>query len=188
MSNHHDRAAALPAFDTAWSAFLLIASAAGSLAFACVTPFAALATVATMTLPFRLALATMTGAWLFNQAIGFLVLTYPVSGDSLLWGLTLGLSALAALAAAHRVAKRVGDRPAPARWIAGLAAAFLVQQGLLLAASGVLGSGEGFTATVIGGVASLDMLWTLALAAIYGLVSAVRLGMSPFHLRRTQSM
>lgn len=187
MNSHHDRLGASPVLNSAWSAFLLVASAVGSLVFACVTPFAALAAVAAMTLPLPLALATTMSVWLSNQAIGFLVLAYPVSGNSLGWGLALGLAALAALAATSFITKRVDDRSASRRWIVGLGAAFLVQQGVLFAASGILGGGEGFSATVIGDVASINVLWTLALAMTYGLVNSIWLGKSPFRARGMQS-
>ncbi|HEX2115207.1 MAG TPA: hypothetical protein VHM01_12445, partial [Alphaproteobacteria bacterium] len=90
-----DQQTRLAPFAGAWSTFLVVASTAGSVFFACATPFAALAAIAALTLPSRLALVTTMGVWLGNQAIGFLLLGYPVTANSLLWGLALGGAALA---------------------------------------------------------------------------------------------
>lgn len=166
MDNHSER---LTAFAAAWSAFLIVGSAVGSLALACATPFAALAAVAALTLPLRMALITSMGVWLANQAIGFGLLAYPMTASSLVWGPVLGASALAATAAAAHVAG-LFDRSDIRRWLAVFAAALVVQQALVLA----FGLLEGTSSlTVAAGVSGMNVLWLVGLAAIHRLASGV---------------
>jgi hypothetical protein len=170
---------ALARFATPWAAFLVAASAIGSLVFACATPFAALATVAAITLPLRTALLTSAGVWLANQAIGYGLLAYPVDASSLSWGVALGVAAVAATAAAGAAVAGLRDRTEPARWVAGLAAAFAAQQGVLFAASLILSGGAGFTAAAVGGIATLNAIWAAGLAVLYrGLVAALGAGVA----------
>jgi hypothetical protein len=164
---------ALTRFAAPWAAFLVAASAIGSLVFACVTPFAAVAAVAALTLPLRPALVTSVGAWLANQAVGYGLLAYPIDAQSLSWGLTLGVAAIAATAAASAVVSRLRDRAEPARWVAGFVAAFAVHQAVLFATSLVLGSGEGFTAAAVSGIATLNAIWAAGLALVFRATVAV---------------
>ena len=158
---------ALARFAAPWATFLVAASAVGSLVFACATPFAALAAVAAITLPLRAALLATAGVWLANQAMGYGLLAYPVDANSLSWGVALGVAAVAATAAASAVVSGLRDRAEPGRWVAGLAAAFAAQQGVLFAASLILGGGEGFTAAAVGGIATLNAIWAAALALVF---------------------
>jgi len=153
----------LAPFAGAWSVFLVVTSTAGSVVFACATPFAALAAIAALTLPPRLALVTAMGVWLGNQAIGFLLLRYPLTPDSLLWGLALGGAALAATAVASRVAGQ-SDRADLRRWVAVFAAALAVQQGLVLVAGLVDGTAS---LNVAAGVSALNAVWAAGLAVLY---------------------
>jgi hypothetical protein len=170
----HDQTTNAPGrFAAPWAAFLVAASATGSLVFACATSLAALAAVAAMTLPLRMALATVAGVWLANQAIGYGLLAYPVDANSLAWGVALGVAAIAAAAAAGAALARIGDRPELARWVVGFAAALVVHQSVLFGTSLILGSGEGFTAAAVGGIATLNATWAAGLAVLYRVLTAV---------------
>jgi hypothetical protein len=162
-----ERAGTAEGFTTCvvWGTFLVVASLAGSIVFACVTPFAAFAAVAAMTLRMRAALITVTGIWLANQAVGYGMLHYPITHNSLAWGIALGLSALAATIAARAILSRVPDRGGLLCYAAGLGAALLVQQSALVVASGFLGGSENFSLEIFSGVAALSVLWTAGLAA-----------------------
>jgi hypothetical protein len=164
---------ALGRFSFHWAAFLVAASAIGSLVFACATPFAAVAAVAAMTLPLRAALATSTGVWLANQAVGFGLLAYPVEFTSLAWGVALVAASLAATVAAWWASVRLGGQAEPARWMAAFAAALLAHQAVLFATSLVLGGGEGFTASAVGGIAALNAIWAAGLGLVFRAVSVV---------------
>jgi hypothetical protein len=75
---------------------LLLLTAAcvlASLAFAWTTPFAAFAALAGAMLPLSAALPVVVAVWIINQAIGFVVLGYPVEMNTLLWGLGIGVAA-----------------------------------------------------------------------------------------------
>jgi hypothetical protein len=154
-----------PAFATVWSAFLVFASTAGSLIFACATPFAAVAAVAVLTLPPRLALVTTMGVWLGNQAVGFLMLGYPLTPSALAWGPILGGTAIIATAVAIQVSAQF-DRADLRHWLAVFAAALATQQGLVLAASLAEGSAS---LSVAAGVGALNVLWFTLLAVVYRL-------------------
>jgi hypothetical protein len=168
MITHPERTAS-PVFEAAWSAFLIIGSAVGTLAFACATPFAAVAALAALTLPARAALITALGVWLGNQAVGFLLLGYPLTADSLAWGPVLGASAILAATAAIQLASRF-DRADLRRWLAAFAAALVVQQAIVLAASLVDGTASLQIAAAVSG---LNAVWFIGLAVVHRLVVGV---------------
>ena len=92
---------------------LLLLTAAcvlASLTFACATPFAAFAALAGAMLPLSAALPVVLAAWIVNQAIGFGVLGYPMEMNTLLWGLAIGVAALAATAVSARVPRLLPAR------------------------------------------------------------------------------
>jgi hypothetical protein len=126
----------------AWIVFLTVASLVFSLVFACAAPFVALATLAALNLRRADALILTGLVWLANQAVGYGILNYPRTADSVGWGLALGV---AALLATWTVAS-LGSRPlrtGPVLGTAiGFAAAFAVNQLALYGASFVLGGSE----------------------------------------------
>jgi hypothetical protein len=150
-----------------WGALLVAVSAIASGVFTCVTPFVAFAVIAALSFDLAGALVVTTGVWLANQAIGFLVLTYPWTGETALWGLAIGASSLLATIAAFQVldsARRLGT---PLAAVAALVVAYGVYEaGLFVAAVGLGGTDE-FTAPVLGEVARLNALWLLGLGAAY---------------------
>src|SRR5271154_1405999 len=88
-----------PRLEPLFCLVLLAGSCAlASFAFACATPFAAFAVVASSLLPLVPALLVMAGAWLVNQAIGFGAHGYPLDLHTVLWGLAIGVAALVATA------------------------------------------------------------------------------------------
>ncbi|MEJ6677879.1 hypothetical protein, partial [Parasphingorhabdus sp.] len=86
-----------------WAGVLATSSVLGSLALACMFPFAAIATLLAATLPFRKALAWMGAAWFANQLVGYLILGYPQTANSFSHGLAIGVTALATLGVAKAV-------------------------------------------------------------------------------------
>lgn len=154
-------AAQTRSLQAAWIGLLIVPSVIATGALACIAPFAAVAALAAMTLGRREALATVLALWLGNQAVGFLFLDYPWDANTLGWGIAMGVAALAAVLAAERVRGR--------RDVAGLAigfaAAFVVNQIVMWAASLFLGAGEGFSPQVIAYVAVINAIWFVALAA-----------------------
>jgi hypothetical protein len=178
MNTHSGRTAS-PVFEAAWSAFLIIGSAVGSLVFACATPFAAVAAVAALTLPPRAALITALGVWLGNQAVGFLLLGYPLTADSLAWGPVLGASAILATAAAIRLAGRF-DRTDLRCWLVAFAAALVTQQAIVLAAGLFDSTGSIQVAAAVSG---LNVVWFMALAVVRRLLVGARPEPAPLTAR-----
>jgi hypothetical protein len=146
---------------------LLVAVASiSSWEFACITPFVAFAVAASYALSTRSALFTVTGVWLANQAVGFAVLGYPRTADTMLWGLAIGAAALMATGLAC-LTLRSGVQ----NKIAAVGGSFVVAlgayQGGLFLAILALGGRDAFTPAIVGHVALLSFGWTVALVGSY---------------------
>ncbi len=146
-----------------WTAILGISAIFGSYFFACVFPFAALATVAALTLDTRRGLTLVAATWLANQIVGFGLLDFPRTLDTVALGISLGLGALAAYAAA-RVVTRRGATPASS--VAAFAGAFIAYQLAIYIGAIGFGGTENFTSTIIAGVALNDAVWFAGLMAL----------------------
>lgn len=133
-----------------WFALILAASVAFSLAFACVTPLAAFAAMSALTLDRKNAMFLTAAIWLANQAVGYSLLTYPMTLDSIAWGAAIGIAAGFATFAARF---SVGLLPSRYRIVAP-AAAFAVafasyELALFTAALSMLGGAETFTFSIV---------------------------------------
>jgi hypothetical protein len=159
----------------AWIALLTIASAFFSEAFACATPFAALAALAALNMSTRDGLAAVVAVWLANQAIGFLALNYPTDPATFAWGAAIGLSALLALACAKTAVAPLGSRA----WLRGPAAflaAFLAYEAGLLVACLPLGGAEGaFAWDAVRDVFLIDVASFVGLFALHRAATAIGL-------------
>jgi hypothetical protein len=116
-----------------WGGILTVVTVASTLAVACGTPFAALATLAALYLPLSDAFVLIGANWIANQAIGFGFLHYPLNWDCYRGGISLLIAAVAATAAAmlaHRAAQKAGTISAV---IGSFAAAFLTYEVMLVA-------------------------------------------------------
>jgi hypothetical protein len=141
---------------------LVAISAVSSWEFACITPFVAFAVAAGYVPSARAGWLTVAAIWFVNQAIGFAVLGYPWTLDTILWGLAIGAAALLATAVAG-AALRFGRRNhVVAIGVAYLLALGAYQGGLFLVTFG-LGGQDAFTPAIIGHVALLNLGWTVAL-------------------------
>ena len=156
--------------------------ALASFAFACATPFAAFAVVASSLLPLVPALLVMTGAWLVNQAIGFGALDYPLDLHTALWGLAIGVAALVSTVESKLLLHSQGRRDPAALGVAifGAYAAFEVA---LFAFTLMLGGAGAFKLPIILRLGLLNLLWLIGLVAA---CAAVRL-LSSTGGRRTAS-
>lgn len=154
-----------------WIALVATSSVLFSLALACATPFAAIATVAATRMPVRLALTLTTAAWLVNQSVGYLLLGYPRTWDSFAWGAAIGLAALLAVGAVLLVQRWIAS--SLAALAGGFASAFFVYEAVLFSATALLPSGdEAFSFAVIA-----QILWT-NLLALAGLLILHRLAVA----------
>ncbi len=149
-----------------WAGVLAISSVLGSLALACMFPFAAIATMLAATLPFRKAAAWMGGAWLANQLVGYLLLGYPQTATSFGHGLAIGVTALATLGVAKAVFSLRGDQSLVSALLA-FAAAFVAFEALLYVAALYLGGVHNFMPSIVWMIARNDMLWFAGLGLLY---------------------
>jgi hypothetical protein len=157
-----------PLFRQPWfmPVLLVAISAVGSWEFACISPFVAFAVAAPYALSTRTALLTVAAVWLANQAIGFGVLGYPWTIDTILWGIAIGAATLAAAGSAVAIL-RLGLRNKVTATGAAFVAAFVVNQCGLYLASFALGGIGDFTPAIVGHVALLNLGWTVGLVGTY---------------------
>ena len=146
-------------------ALLTAACALASFALACATPFAAFAVMAAAVLPLRPALLVVTGAWLVNQGIGFGALHYPVNGNTMLWGLVIGIAALAATVASAAILRRLPQGRTPLVLAVTLIGGYDAYELTLLAATPFLGGADSFTAAIVGRIGVSNVAWLIGLVA-----------------------
>ncbi|MEO9633298.1 MAG: hypothetical protein ABJF89_14700 [Parasphingorhabdus sp.] len=149
-----------------WAGVLATSSVLGSLALACMFPFAAIATLLAATLSFRKAAAWMGGVWFANQLVGYLILGYPQTANSFGHGLAIGATAMATLFVAKTVLNMRSDRGLLTLLLT-FAAAFVAYEALLLGAAFVLGGVENFAPAIVWLVAQNDILWFAGLGILY---------------------
>lgn len=145
---------------------LLGISAISSWEFACITPFVASAVAAGYALSTRAAVLTVLAIWLVNQVIGFAVLGYPWTVDTILWGFAIGAAALLAAVLACATL-RSGLRNNVAAIGAAFLLAFVAYEGGLFMATFALGGQDAFTPAIVGNVALLNLGWTVGLVGAY---------------------
>ena len=156
-----------------WAVLTVASGLCLSSFFACVTPFAALATLAALKLGWRDAILVVFIVWLGNQAIGYGILGYAWTWDSATWGLAIGVSTGLAVLAARGLSTA---RPAPLAVSLPFVAAFTVfELGLYVAGFVVPGSEEAFSASVVGHVFLINAVTLCGLMAVYH--SAMALGL-----------
>jgi hypothetical protein len=166
-----------------WILLLTAASVFVTLGMACVTPFAALATLAALHMSRRDGLALIGVAWLADQAVGYGLLGYPRTANSFAWGVILAAGAFAALLAAQALADRRRGRGGILVGAVAFAGAFVVYQAALVAATTVLASGsEAFSLPIVGWVLRVNLVSLAGLLILYrlavwiGLVTRAPLG------------
>jgi hypothetical protein len=145
---------------------LVVISAVSSWEFACITPFVAFAVAAGYALSARDALLTVMAIWLVNQAIGFAVLRYPWTVDTILWGFAIGAAALLAVGLASAV-MRLGLRNNLAVIGAAFVLALGAYEGGLFMVTFWLGGADAFTPAIVGHVALLSLGWSVGLIGTY---------------------
>ena len=117
-----------------WIVLLTAASLGSALALACATPFAALAVLAAVHMRRQPGMALMLLCWAGSQAVGFGLLGYSCTAETLGWGASMALAAVIALLAAERVR-------ASKDWLRlglGYVAAFIAFKAVILLASLVI--------------------------------------------------
>src|ERR1700742_3016174 len=108
-----------------WLAILVFASLIVSVLLSCATPFEAIGAAAAVTLARRDALLASGLTWLINQCVGYGMLGYPWTYNSVAWGLALGAATLVATLAAGALYQTRKALPSLLRSTLAFAAAFL---------------------------------------------------------------
>jgi hypothetical protein len=156
-----------------WVALIVTCGTCLSLFFACVTPFAALATLAGLKLGRRDATLVIGVVWLANQVIGYGFLAYPRTWDSAAWGVAIAAAAALAVVAAIALST---TRPAPLAISLPFVAAFAAFELGLYLAGYLLPVGEGaFSASVVWHVFLDNAVTLCSLMAAYHLAMMLRL-------------
>jgi len=157
-----------------WLGSLVAASAGLTMVYTCVTPFAAFAVIAAMSLPRGQGLSFMTAVWLANQAVGFAVLSYPWTASTFAWGAAIGGAAMSGTLAAQWSVSWLGSFRAAARTTVAFAAAFMVYElALYVVGVSVLGGLGAFAPQIIGQVLLLNAGTLVVLLALKHLLAAV---------------
>lgn len=153
-----------------WILLLTAASVFVTLGMACATPFAALATLAALHMSRRDGLALIGIAWLADQAVGYGLLGYPGTANSVAWGVILGVGAFVALLAAQALVERLRKRGAVLAGGLAFVGAFVAYEAVLVAATAVLASGsEAFSLPIVGWVLRVNVLSLAGLLILYRL-------------------
>jgi hypothetical protein len=118
--------------------------------------------------------------WLANQAIGYGVLGYPWTWDSMAWGLAIGLSACLAIPVATALST---TRPVRLAVSLPFVAAFATYElGLYVAGLVLPAANTAFTAAVIGRVFLTNALTLFGLSAVHHLATGLFRANEPEHL------
>lgn len=153
----------------AWPATLAGATVLGSLALACIFPFAAIAALAALTMDRRSGIALVGAVWAANQAVGFLLMNFPWDAQAVGHGIAILAATLAGYGIARMIASKVEG--GAARSIAALAAAFTVYEVLLRGYAQFGGGAENFSAEIVSGVAINDALWFAGLLVLRWIIA-----------------
>jgi hypothetical protein len=154
----------LNAKTAAWPASLAGATVLGSLALACIFPFAAIAALAALTMDRRSGFALVGAVWAANQAVGFLLMNFPWDAQAVGHGIAILAATLAGFSVARMVVGKVEG--SVLRSVAALASAFVVYEVLLRAYAQFGGGAENFSAEIVTGVAINDAMWFAGLIAL----------------------
>jgi hypothetical protein len=152
---------------TVCTALIILGGAGFNLVFACATPFPALATLAGLKMDRRQAATVIGLVWMCNQLIGYGVLGYPWTWDSLAWGFAIGLSAFVALGAANALSS---TRPGSLATSLPFVGAFAAYEMALYGAGFLLpGSDGAFDIAVVRQIFIVNLLALFGLFALYRL-------------------
>jgi hypothetical protein len=159
-----------------WMALIAGLSVAGSFAFACAAPLAAVAALAAITMGRAEGAALVVAAWLANQIVGFGFLHYPLAAHTFAWGGAIGVGALTGFLAA-RLTQAV-RLPSLVSVTLALPLAFVAYEAALYAAGLVLGSTHStFTAEII------ERIFVINAVAFVGLLVLERMAIALSLLR-----
>ena len=154
-----------------WPASLAVSTVFGSLALACIFPFATFATLAALTMKPRQGLALVASVWAANQAVGFFLLSFPWDAQAVGHGIAILAATLLGFGAARLVLSKMAGNQIIGS-LAALVSAFAVYEVALRAYASFGGGAENFSAEIISAVALNDALWFVGLMALRIVITA----------------
>ena len=153
-----------------WIAIITAASVLLSLSFACATPFSAFAAAAALSLPRKHAMTLVGFTWLANQFVGYAVLDYPQTANSMVWGAVIGAAALLATFACSKVNAQYKALSTIKRSVLVFITGVVVYQlVMLLALFTPLGNIQDFNSAVLSHVILIDIAAFIALLVVNAL-------------------
>jgi len=163
-----------------WLAVVGAASVASSLGLACAVPLAAFAAAAALTLSRQDALVLIVAVWLANQLVGFMLLDYPWTGDTLAWGVALGMVGMLATVAGQRTIRSLIGAARVVSFTATFLVAFAVYEAALFTVSAtMLGGTEIYTLAIQGRIFALNAVAFVGLLALHRLAVSVGFAAMP---------
>jgi len=163
-----------------WLALLVASSVAFTFGLACAVPFAAYGAVAALTMRRRDALLLVTTVWLANQLIGFTILDYPWTANTVAWGFALGMVALLATLASQWSIQLLNGPNRLAVLLAAFVTAFVAYEGgLLIVAATMLGGTEDFTSAIVTRILEINAAAYVGLLVLDQLAFAGGLAVTP---------
>jgi hypothetical protein len=158
-----------------WLAILIGSSLVFSVGFACAAPFEAIGAAAAVTLARRDALLVSGVTWLINQCVGYGILGYPWTANSVAWGIALGAATLLATVAAGAVYQTKTAIPKAFRFAIAFVSAFLAFEAIIyLVALFFLGGLQDFTIGIVSRVFVINAATFVGLVVAYSLISQKR--------------
>lgn len=161
-----------------WLAALVLPSAAASLVFACIAPFAAVAAWAALTLSARDGRMAIVALWAGNQAVGFAALGYGFGVEALSWSVAMLAAAILAFEAARLVSAAAGGTAA--RVAAAIVMALVTHQAAMWLATFPLGNSDGSSLTIVREVVVFNLAWAAGLGAAFAVLAGrARVALAP---------
>jgi hypothetical protein len=158
-----------------WLAILIGSSLVFSAGFACAAPFEAIGAAAAITLARRDALLVSAVTWLINQCVGYGMLGYPWTSNSVAWGIALGAATLLATVAAGAAFRMETAIPKAFRFAIAFVSAFLAfEAAIYVAALFFLGGVQDFTIGTVSHVFVINAATIVGLVIIYSLTTQNR--------------
>jgi len=155
-----------------WTAILTLAVVGTSLGLSCVVPFAALAVALAGTIGLRQSLRAVAIVWLANQFVGFVFFHFPLTANTFLWGIVIGIAALLTAIAAAIVTKYASSSTTVVRLSVALLASFAVYEMGLLMAAVFLGGFETFRPAIVAELAWINAVSLLGMVVLNELAAA----------------
>jgi hypothetical protein len=156
-----------------WTMILTLAVIGATFALSCLTPFAALAIALAGTIGLRASLHVMIAVWLANQVIGFGFFHFPLTVNTVLFGVAIGVAAVATTIVASVITKYGSHWAAPLRLGIGLLASFAAYEIALLPAGVFFGDLETFRPAIVAQIGLINGGALIAMVVLNEVIAAL---------------